>query len=85
MDLTPEQQQQLQAIKDKMNCPNDFRCEKSGFTVCGKVRRVGELLECFEVDRNLCPFALPFGYGHYCRCPLNNYVRGLTPSSSLRK
>jgi hypothetical protein len=46
---------------------------------------VGALLECLEQGRHLCPFALSFGYGHFCRCPLNNYVRGLNYTNALQR
>lgn len=78
MELTKDQRERVEWIKAQMDCPNGFPCYESGFQVLPRVKRMGTLLECLQDDAQSCPFALAFGYGYFCRCPLNKYVQGLT-------
>jgi hypothetical protein len=83
MQLTQNQLKHIEAIKSTMQCPMDFKCERSRFNGHPRVRRVGELLECLEEDAEYCPFSLPSGLGHFCRCPLNVYIQNLSREKAV--
>jgi len=84
MELTQEQLRHIEAIKSTMKCPTDFRCEKSGFSACPKVKPIAEFLECSEKDAEYCPFSSPFGLGYFCPCPLNRYVQNLSGTTPVQ-
>lgn len=68
--------QKIEEIIGTTKCAKDFRCAKSKFEVIGKVKDVGleNYLECLESNSRLCMFALSFGEGYLCQCPLRVYV-----------
>ena len=74
MEITTEQQKQIEAIMSNLKCPKDFRCYKQGFEGFPKLRRSGPLLECLEDNSIDCNFSVHFGGKYYCWCPLINYV-----------
>jgi len=51
-------------------CPRGFPCRDSDFTRVGKVCVLadGEVLDCLDENAAMCPFAIPFGQGHFCTC-----------------
>ncbi|MBI4290986.1 MAG: hypothetical protein HY661_05840 [Betaproteobacteria bacterium] len=59
-----------------MQCPKAFKCVDSGFELLCKAKDQGlpGYLNCLEDEPHGCSFALPFGYGHLCRCPLRVYI-----------
>lgn len=67
---------ELEIIIGKMNCPKDFVCYKSGFKNLCKADDIGldSLLICLEEEPTNCNFATPFGYSHFCQCPLRVYI-----------
>ena len=66
----------IEAIIGKMQCPKDFKCAESGFNNLCKAEDQGieNYLECLEASPLTCKFALSFGNGHYCQCPLRVYL-----------
>ena len=82
-ELTQQRQMQIESIKSKMNCPFDFKCEKSDFTAYPKVRSMGTLLECKEDDAKECGHSLSFGYGFLCRCPLLKFIKSSSCGSNF--
>jgi len=77
LELTKEQQQQIETIKNDMTCLFDFKCEKPGFKTYPKIKLMGGLLECQEDDAENCGHSLPFGHIFLCNCPLMKYIRSL--------
>ena len=76
IELTEDQKQEIEQIKSGMECPKDFVCYKSGFRkVCeAELIAGGKLLECLEPNSLTRKFALPFGRGVFCECPLRFYA-----------
>ena len=74
--MREEDRKKIEEIMSGMQCPKDFQCAKSGFERLCKARDFGlkNYLECLEENPPTCPFALPFGYGHFCQCPLRVYL-----------
>ena len=75
--LTHEQEQQIKKLVEKIVCPFDFRCYKSGF--CDLKKRVQTMglpdyLECIENAQALCSYQISYGSGYYCSCPLAVYA-----------
>ena len=66
----------IEAIKADMNCPKDFKCAEKDFEDICKAKDFGvdDYLECKEEKPRECWFSFPFGYGHFCKCPLRVYV-----------
>jgi hypothetical protein len=59
-----------------MECPNDFKCYKSGFEDLCKIRifHDGDLIECLDTKSWLCNLSFSFGRGYFCKCPLRKYM-----------
>lgn len=76
MELTQQQQTQIEEIISDMECWKGFDCYKSKFENLCKIRifRDGELRECLETKTWLCKFSFSFGNGFYCKCPLREYI-----------
>ena len=77
-DMHEAQKRKIQEIMDGMHCPRDFDCTKSNFETVCKAKDLGlgltDYVKCFGEAHHNCTFALPFGEGHLCRCPLRVYV-----------
>ena len=60
----------------QMECPKDFQCYKDRFENMPKMRLAAgvELVECLDEGVKKCGFSMPFGYSHFCECPLRGYV-----------
>ena len=76
MEMTEAQRADIGSIIASMECPKDFECEKSNFTKLFKARDLGltNMVECLRSDYQGCVFAIPFGSGHFCKCPLRVYL-----------
>ncbi|HBL17605.1 MAG: hypothetical protein A2X36_08615 [Elusimicrobia bacterium GWA2_69_24] len=74
--MRKEDRKKIDEIMAGMQCPKDFRCSEDGFEKLCKAGDCGldKLLECLEVKPGDCSFALQFGYGHFCTCPLRVYL-----------
>jgi hypothetical protein len=66
----------IEEIAPGMKCPKGFACAESGFEELCKAQDRGleSYLECLERNAWNCPFAVPFGHGHFCECPLRVYI-----------
>ena len=62
-------------MKDK-KCLKKYICLKSEFEYLCKAKDMGydNFLECLEKNSAECTFALSFGHGHLCKCPLRIYI-----------
>jgi len=67
---------EVEEIIGRLQCPKDFECYKSGFENLCKARDFGaeRYLECLKKEPRECKFAVPFGYGFLCKCPLRIYI-----------
>lgn len=73
--------EELNEIKDGLDCPHGFKCieqkdhEKDGLCHAKNIG-IGDFLECDinTCNETYCKFRLPFGYSHFCRCPLHVYL-----------
>jgi len=66
----------IKEIKGEMDCPKGFRClSPESESIC-KAKDLGmeEYLECLEPKAWSCTFAVAFGSGHFCRCPMRLYL-----------
>lgn len=66
----------IQSIMDGMQCPKAFECYKSGFQgLCAaRPAKDGRLTECVMDRREACRFAVDFGLGRFCECPMRNFL-----------
>ena len=76
MDIDESQRADIEKIRLSMECPKAFECVKSDFTKLPKVRDLGltDMVECMAEHADDCVFAIPFGFGHFCKCPLRVYL-----------
>ena len=72
--MVPIEKSQKEKIMAEMKCPKHFKCYEAGFDNLNRAKFVGSLIECPRKNPHLCEFALPYGYTHYCTCPLFNYA-----------
>jgi hypothetical protein len=74
--MKEEVRRRIDTIRAGMECPKGFICDESGFQHLCKARDRGleEFVDCLADDRAGCGFALSFGHGHLCQCPLRIYV-----------
>ncbi len=66
----------LEKLASGIECPRNNMCAESGFEVFGKARDRGleGYLECMDDFAPRCKFAVHFGSGYYCRCPVRVYA-----------
>ncbi|MHC4751883.1 MAG: hypothetical protein ACYTFW_18665 [Planctomycetota bacterium] len=66
----------IKKIMAKMRCAKNFKCAESEFDVLCRAKDFGleHYLECLEPEAQHCSFALCFGAGYLCSCPLRVYV-----------
>jgi hypothetical protein len=58
-------------IMSSMKCPKDFACVKNDFQNVLKSKCfAGIFFTCTGSNSYMCPHLLPFGYSHFCTCPL---------------
>ena len=76
MDISQEHKEKIEKIIAESKCPKDFECYKSGFEKLCEARDTGMegYIDCLEKTLQKCVFALPFGYGYFCCCPLRIYI-----------
>ncbi len=74
--MKDEDRKKVEEIMAGMQCPKNFKCAESGFEHLCRSRDFGveNYLECIEENPSACPFALSFGYVHFCQCPLRVYL-----------
>jgi hypothetical protein len=74
--MKEKHKKKIEEIIGTTKCPKDFKCTESEFEVMGKVKDVGleNYIECLESDSRVCMFALSFGDGYLCQCPLRVYL-----------
>jgi len=67
---------QIKQIMSQMECPEDFRCYKSGFEDGCNAKEINMkgFLECLEENPQSCKFSMSFGYSYFCQCPLCYYI-----------
>ena len=74
--MREKEKKQIEKIVGKMQCPKNFKCADSGFDILCKAKDIGfeSFLECLDEDPSHCKFAIFFGDGHFCQCPLRVYL-----------
>ena len=74
--LKEDDQRKIEEIIGKMSCPKAFKCAASGFAGLCRARDFGvdSYLECLDESGGECQFALPFGDGYLCQCPLRVFL-----------
>ena len=73
--MEDEVKKKIEELMETLQCSKDFICYKSGFKTLCKAKDHGlpGYLDCLEESPN-CTFALPFGKGHFCKCPIRIYI-----------
>ncbi len=75
--MLEEHNKKIQEIMQGMQCPKKFQCARDGFNSVCKARDLGVGLSgyvnCLESTPG-CGFALAFGEGYLCHCPLRVYL-----------
>jgi len=71
-----DEREKIEEIMNGLTCPKNFACAQSGFERLCKARDFGleSFLDCLEEKPETCNFALAFGYGYLCQCPLRVYL-----------
>lgn len=74
--MDEEQKKRIEEIMAGMECKKDFECYKTGLEKLCKARdnRLPGYVECLEEKPVACEFALHFGDGVLCRCPVRVYL-----------
>ena len=74
--MNEEEKKKIEEIIDGLKCPKDFRCAQSGFERLCEARDIGlqSSLDCLEEKPATYKFALSFGDGYFCQCPLRVYL-----------
>ena len=74
--MKDEDRKKIEEIMAAMQCPKNFKCAESGFEHLCRAQDFGveKYLDCLEENPSMCSFALPFGHGHLCHCPLRVYL-----------
>jgi len=74
--MEEEHKKKIEEIIEEMSCPKNFKCAESGFEKLCKAKDNGmeEFVDCLDDNARRCTFAIPFGDGHFCKCPLRVYL-----------
>jgi len=74
--MKDDDRKRIEEMTGNIECPKNFKCVESGFENLCKAKDFGldAYLECLEEDPQKCKFALPFGNGYFCQCPLRVYL-----------
>lgn len=66
----------IEDIKERMDCPTNFECVRSKFSILCKARDFGlkNYVECGEAEPQRCCFAMSFGETYFCKCPMRVYI-----------
>jgi len=74
--LKKEEKKKIEEIMGEMSCPKSFQCAESGFEMLCKAkdRGIEGYLDCLDENFYRCSFAVPFGKGYVCKCPLRVYL-----------
>ncbi len=74
--MKDEDKKKIEEIIAGMKCPKNFKCAEHGFEKLCRAKDFGveNYLDCLEKNPYECPFALSFGYGYLCQCPLRVYL-----------
>ena len=77
MEIAEEHRNAVGWIAEGIQCAHGFDCFKAGSVRLPRVREVvpGKLVECLEDTRQPCAFAVDFGTGRFCECPVLDYIR----------
>ena len=72
----------IKKVMARMRCARNFECAESEFDTLCEAEDFGleHYIECLEPEPLHCSFALCFGAGYLCSCPLRVYV-----SKNLKK
>jgi len=68
-------------LAEKAECDKDLKCIKKGSSSLCRAKDSGieNYVECnrqlCEEMPEVCKFSVPFGYSHFCKCPLRVYLR----------
>ncbi len=76
MEMPEAGRRTIEDVLNSMECPWAFACCQPG---CGRlcptrVTAGGKLLECREDRQQPCRFAVDFGIGRFCECPLRVFL-----------
>jgi hypothetical protein len=76
MEATEAYVEMIKSIMGNMQCPRAFECYTSGFQKLCAARPVkgGRLTECGKDGQAACKFAVDFGLGRFCECPLRSFL-----------
>ena len=74
--MKDEDRKKIEEIMGGMKCSKNFKCAESGFEHLCRAKDLGleSYLDCLEKKPGECPFALSFGHGFLCQCPLRVYL-----------
>lgn len=74
--MKEEDQKRIEGLLAGMQCPKNFKCIDSSLESLCKAKDFGleNYLECLENNPPACKFALRFGGGYFCQCPLRVYL-----------
>jgi len=74
--MRDDHRERIEEIIGKIQCPKNFKCAESGFENLCKAKDIGlsAYLECHEENPQKCQFAVLFGAGYFCQCPLRVYL-----------
>ena len=66
----------IEDVRNGMECSRDFACCRPGSQRPCPTRLVAgsKLLECLEEEKTPCRFAVDFGVGRFCECPLQAFL-----------
>ena len=76
MEIPEEHRKKVEVIAERIECPRGYECCKAGSARRPRVREVvtDQLIECLEDSHQPCAFAVDFGSGRFCECPVLNYI-----------
>ncbi len=77
--MKTEDRKKIEEIMGGIQCSKGFKCAESGFDTVQLCKAetffgVVDYLGCLDANPKACSFALSFGNGFLCQCPLRVYL-----------
>ncbi|MCP4676683.1 MAG: hypothetical protein GY854_14465 [Deltaproteobacteria bacterium] len=74
--MEDEDKKKIEEIIGGMQCSKNFKCAENGFKnlCCARDIGIESYLDCLEKEIFTCQFALDFGEGRLCQCPLRVFL-----------
>ena len=76
MKIAEEHKEQIEKMIADIECSKQYDCcEPTSGPLCRVgITTGGRFIECLDKRANTCSFAMSFGNGFFCKCPIRKFI-----------